>query len=92
MNNKDKQINEIFNILIQFEKIYEKNSNVTETTYKNYLNRLWVWYNGDGNIEISNSLLGLEKLGANVGHDTVKRIVFHIIDILNKESREKYGS
>ena len=86
--NKEKQINEIFNILIQFEKIYEVGSNVTELTYKGYLDRLYVWYTGYGNIEIANSIHGLEVLGTDASHDTVKRTVFHIIDVLNKESRD----
>ena len=82
---KRERINSIYDVLIQFEKINLSDSNVTEDTYKNYLDRLYVWYLGYGVEEISTGLKGLYVLGANAPHDTVKRMVFHIIDILDKE-------
>lgn len=82
---KEQRINEIFNVLVQFEKINDEDSTVTEQTYCNYLDRLYVWYLGYGNNEIAVMLKGLYDLGKNVSHSTVRRIVFHIIDILDKE-------
>lgn len=82
---KKQRIDKIFNILVQFEKIKEPLSGVTEESYKNYLDRLSVWYLGYGNEEIFCGLQGLSKLGVEAKHETVKRIVFHLIDILNKE-------
>lgn len=83
--NKEQRINEIFNILVQFEKIEEDNSNVNEFTYKNYLDRLYVWYLGYGDNEISTAIKGLYDLGKNAKHSSVKRIVFHIIGLLDKK-------
>ena len=82
---KQQRIDSIFNILVQFEKIDVPLSGVTEESYQNYLDRLNVWYLGYGNDEIACSIEGLYKLGAKAKHETVKRIVFHIIDILDKE-------
>ena len=74
---KKEKINEIYAILIQFEK---KN----EVSYLNYLDRLYMWYFGDNNEQIYNSLKGLYKMGLNATHDTVKRMVFHMISVLDK--------
>ena len=82
------RIDEIFNILIQFEKIFEDDSGVNEQTYKGYLDRLYIWYTGFGNMAVANSIRGLEILGIEATHDSVKRSVFHMIDLLKKESRE----
>ena len=81
---KEKQINEIFNILVQFEKIAQNNSGVTETTYKNYLDRLYIWFIGCGNSEIASGIKGLYDLGANASHSSVKRVVFHMIELIEK--------
>lgn len=82
---KKERIDEIFNILVQFEKIGEAESQVTAETYGNYLDRLTVWYMGYGNDEIVYGIKGLHELGAEANHDTVRRMVFHLIDILDKE-------
>lgn len=82
---KEQRINEIFNILVQFEKINEENSGVTEHSYKNYLDRLYIWYLGYDNNEIAIGIKGLFDLGKNANHSSVKRSVFHMIDILNKK-------
>ena len=79
-----KHIDEIYNVLIQYEKITELDSGVDEETYKGYLNRLWVWYNGFGNEDIANSLKGLYVLGVEADHKTVRRTVFHIINLLKR--------
>ena len=82
---KKERIDRIYEILIQFEKLQNKETNVTEVSYRNYIDRLVTWYIGYGNEEIEYALKGLYKLGAQAEHDTVRRIVFHIIDILDKE-------
>lgn len=83
--NKKERIDRIYEILIQFEKIPEKDSTTTEQSYCNYIDRLYVWFLGYGNEEICCMLKGLYKLGNRTKHDTVKRTVFHIINILDKE-------
>lgn len=82
---KKHRIDSIYNILIQYEKIFEENSGVTEETYKSYLDRMYVWYLGYGNDSISTCIKGLFSLGLNANHDTVKRSVFHMIGILDRE-------
>lgn len=82
---KEKKINCIFLILVQFEQLQENEDGVTEDSYKNYLDKLNVWYLGQGNEEIGYIIEGLKKLGKQATHDTVKRSVFHIISILDKE-------
>lgn len=82
---KEKKIGELFNILIQFEKISEPNSNVNEYTYKGYLDKLYIWYRGYGNMEIANYIRGLQELGESADHDSVRRTVFHMISVLKKE-------
>lgn len=82
---KEKKINCIFLILVQFEQLQKNEDGITEDSYKNYLDRLNVWYLGQGNEEIGYIIEGLKKLGKQTTHDTVKRSVFHIISILDKE-------
>ena len=82
---KKERIDRIYEILIQFEKLQSQETNVTEASYRNYIDRLVTWYIGYGNEEIEYALKGLYKLGIHAEHDTVRRIVFHIIDILDKE-------
>lgn len=82
---KKQKIDEIYEILIQFEALKNSDSLVTEESYKNYLDRLFVWYLGKGNEEIYNGIKGLYLLGGEASHKTVKRMVFHMINILDKE-------
>lgn len=81
--NKRERIDEIFNVLVQFEKVC--NLEVSEQSYLNYLDRLITWYVGYGNQEIVCGLRGLMDLGVQSAHSSVKRMVFHIIDILEGE-------
>lgn len=82
---KNKKIDKIFNILVQYEKIKDNESEVNENSYKNYLDRLHTWYMGYGNEEITIAIEGLYNLGAKATHDSVKRTVFHLIAELEKE-------
>ena len=82
---EEKTIGELFNILVQYEKISDPSSNVTERTYRSYLNRLYIWYIGYGIEEIATHIKGLYKLGSSAQHDSVKRSVFHMISILKKK-------
>ena len=82
---KKERIDRIYEILIQFEKLQKNELNTTEDSYKSYINRLITFYIGYGNEDIEYCLRGLYKLGDKANHDTVRQIVFHIIDILDKE-------
>ena len=85
LKTKEKRIHDVFEILRQFETLSQPDGFVTEQTYLNYLDRLYVWYLGYGNEDIYNALKGLYTLGVKASHETVKRTVFHIISILDKE-------
>ena len=84
MSKTEKRINKIFNILYQFEQIDVEDSDITKESWLNYLDRLYVWYLGYGNEEIYVAIKGLKESGGNIDHDTVKRVVFEIIKILQK--------
>lgn len=82
---KKQRIDSIFYILVQFEQMFEPETDVTEESYRNYLDRVNVWYLGRGDEEVCYAIEGLKKLGKKAEHDTVRRIVFHIISLINKE-------
>ena len=82
---KKQRIDSIFYILVQFEQMFESETDVTEESYRNYLDRVNVWYLGRGDEEVCYAIEGLKKLGKKAKHDTVRRIVFHIISLINKE-------
>lgn len=79
-----KTISPIYKVLLLFEDVQNNSSSVTEEQYVNYIDRLYVRYLGQGNEEVYQTLYGLYLLGASAKHDTVKRAVFHIIEILDK--------
>ena len=78
--NKEKRIDEIFNILVQYEKIGKE---ITAEDYSSYLDRLYTWYIGyDDNI--ATGIKGLIKLGSDLSHDSVRRMTFHLISLIQK--------
>lgn len=81
-------INEIYNILIQYEKISEDET--TEDAYLAYLDSLYVWYVGYDKPKIYNTIKGLYELGLKANHETVRRAVFKIIHLLEKDGA--YGA
>lgn len=79
--NKKQRIDEIFNILIQYEKI---GNEIMEEDYISYLDRLYTWYSGYDN-NIATGIKGLLKLGANISHNSVRRMIFHLISLVERE-------
>lgn len=79
--NKKQRIDEIFNILVQYEKIGKE---ITEKDYIYYLDRLYTWYTGY-NDNIATGIKGLLKFGANITHDSVRRMTFHLISLIERE-------
>ena len=82
---KKQKIDGIFKILVEFENFQTNKSNTTLESYLSYLDRLCVFYLGENNEEAYKNIKGMYILGGNVSHGTVKRIVFHIIGLLDKE-------
>lgn len=81
---KSQMIDSIFNILVQYEKVYDNNSKVQLIDYLNYIDRLYTFFNGY-NSEITIMLKGIYNLKEQNEHDSVKRAVFHMISLLQKE-------
>lgn len=81
---KSQMIDSIFNILVQYEKVYDNNSKVQLIDYLNYIDKLYTFFNGY-NSEIAIMLKGIYNLKEQNEHDSVKRAVFHMISLLQKE-------
>lgn len=78
---KEKRIDEIFNILVQFEKV---GLDIKEEDYLSYLDRLYTWYSGYSE-NIACGIKGLFNLAMEIDHDSVRRMVFHLISLVEKE-------
>lgn len=87
---KKRKIDEIYNILKQFEQINNPDSFITEFSWLNYLDRLYIYYLGEEEEEICSLLKGLYKLGKKAEHKTVKRVVFHIISLLEMKNSNAF--
>lgn len=81
---KKKLISQIFKILLLYEDAQLIETNVTDEDYNKYLDRLYIYWVGDGCSEIYNILKGLRNLGTQVEHNTIKSLVFHMINIIEK--------
>jgi hypothetical protein len=82
---KQHRIDEIYKILVFFEKIGDDKSKITEESYIRYLDRLYVIYRGYGDPRFYEPIKGLRDIGINITHEVVKSVVFDMIHILNKE-------
>lgn len=82
---KEKMISAIYKILLLFEDISNPESSITEEDYLKYINRQYIRFRGHGNEEIYSSLRGLYLLGCEADHKTVKSLVFHLIEVIEKE-------
>ena len=83
MTEKIGMIKSIYKTLLLFEDISDINSEVTESDYRSYLNRMFVLFSGKNN-EICEYLSGLINLGDSATHENVKSTVFHIIKLIDK--------
>lgn len=83
MDNK-KQIASIYKILLIYEDVADVCNSTTEAEYLSYLSRLYIWASGLENIEIATTIKGLENIGLKASHKSVKSVVFHMIDLLEK--------
>ena len=54
---------------------------IEKDSYLKYLNRLFVKYYGLDKQEIYALIKGLYELKDNAGHETVKSVVFHLIEL-----------
>lgn len=82
--NQDMVIGKLFSVLCQFEKIGDTTSDVTIQSWRNYLDRLYVWFLGYGKPEICVAIKGLQRAGKELKLDTVRRVVFDMISIIKE--------
>lgn len=83
MLTKPKMIQYIYKVLLLFEDVQDVNSEVTESDYRSYLNRIFVLFSKEA--EITQYVSGLIDLGAKATHANVKASVFHMIKLIDKE-------
>ena len=82
--NQDMVIGKLFSVLCQFEKIGDTTSEVTLQSWRNYLDRLYIWFLGYGNQDVCVALKGLQRAGKELKLDTVRRVVFDMISIIKE--------
>lgn len=82
MLTKSKMIQYIYKVLLLFEDVQDVNSEVTESDYRSYLNRIFVLFSKE--VEITQYVSGLIDLGAEATHANVKASVFHMIKLIDK--------
>ena len=82
MLTKPKMIQYIYKVLLLFEDVQDVNSEVTESDYRSYLNRMFVLFSKE--VEITQYVSGLIDLGAEATHANVKASVFHMIKLIDK--------
>lgn len=85
---KDKKIASIYKILLIFEDAISPDVGVSEAEYLAYLERLFVWALSWGEEEVSGTIQGLMSLGAKAQHKTVRSVVFHMIDLIDRGEDE----
>lgn len=76
----EKKINSIYKLLAIYEDFVDPSKDRTLGDYLTYVNRLYVYWLGEGDEEIYNTLKGLWRLADEVDHQTVKTAVFHMIN------------
>ncbi len=81
---RKKIISAIYKILLLFEDVADSKTRITEQDYLKYLERLSIRFTGREDEEIVDIINGLIKLGTNLSKQSVKSVVFHMINIIEK--------
>lgn len=79
-----RRIDSIYKIFALRKSLEDEDSVVTVEGYLKYLERLYIWFLGYGNEEVYSSILGLKKMGTQANVTTVKNVVLHMINLLEK--------
>lgn len=77
---QNRHADEFYKILGLWEDAFQKQT-IEKDSYLKYLNRLFVKYYGLDEQEIYALIKGLYELKDNAGHETVKSVVFHLIEL-----------
>lgn len=77
---QNRHADEFYKILGLWEDAFQRQT-IEKDSYLKYLNRLFVKYYGLDRQEIYALIKGLYELKENAGHETVKSVVFHLIEL-----------
>ena len=77
---QNRRADEFYKILGLWEDAFQKQT-IEKDSYLKYLNRLFVKYYVLDKQEIYALIKGLYELKDNAGHETVKSVVFHLIQL-----------
>ena len=82
---QNKQVDGIYKILPLFEATEQGKDDFALQCYLSYLSRIYIQYLGRGNEEICDLIQGLIKLKGEAKQKDVKRVVLHMIKVIEKE-------
>lgn len=82
---QNKRVDGIYKILPLFEATEQGKDDFALQCYLSYLSRIYIQYLGRGNEEICDLIQGLIKLRGEAKQKDVKRVVLHMIKVIEKE-------
>ena len=82
---QNKRVDGIYKILPLFEATEQGKDDFALQCYLSYLSRIYIQYLGRGNEEIGDLIQGLIKLRGEAEQKDVKRVVLHMIKVIEKE-------
>ena len=82
---QNKRVDGIYKILPLFEATEQGKDDFALQCYLSYLSRIYIQYLGRGNEEICDLIQGLIKLRGEAEQKDVKRVVLHMIKVIEKE-------
>ena len=82
---QNKRVDGIYKILPLFEATEQGKDDFALQCYLSYLSRIYIQYLGRGNEEICDLMQGLIKLRGEAEQKDVKRVVLHMIKVIEKE-------
>ena len=82
---QNKREDGIYKILPLFEATEQGKDDFALQCYLSYLSRIYIQYLGRGNEEICDLIQGLIKLRGEAEQKDVKRVVLHMIKVIEKE-------
>ena len=82
---QNKRVDGIYKILPLFEATEQGKDDFALQCYLSYLSRIYIQYLGRGNEEICDLIRGLIKLKGEAKQKDVKRVVLHMIKVIEKE-------
>ena len=82
---QNKRVDGIYKILPLFEATEQGKDDFALQCYLSYLSRIYIQYLGRGNEEICDLIQGLIKLKGEAKQKDVKRVVLHMIKVMERE-------